>query len=115
MSEPAILESTARPPAVTVRRVQDVACEVFDLPLSRLIGPERCRYIAHPRAVAMYLARRLTSASYPEIADAFGGRDHTTVLASVRKIARLVVELPGFRTKVAGIARAIAETPRKVA
>lgn len=115
MSEPAILESTARQPTVTVRRVQDVACEVFDLPLSRLIGPERCRYIAHPRAVAMYLARRLTSASYPEIADAFGGRDHTTVLASVRKIARLVVELPGFRTKVAGIARAIAEKARKAA
>jgi chromosomal replication initiator protein len=57
-----------------------------------LVGPSRCRQVSLARGMAMYLARRLTPKSLESIGAAFGGRDHTTVLHAVRKIA-------GDRTK----------------
>jgi chromosomal replication initiator protein len=57
-----------------------------------LFSPKRTRAIARPRQVAMWLAKDLTAHSYPMIGDAFGGRDHTTVLHAVRKIDSLRIK-----------------------
>ena len=57
--------------------------------VSELLSSKRSRSIARPRQMAMALAKELTNHSLPEIGDAFGGRDHTTVLHACRKIAEL--------------------------
>jgi chromosomal replication initiator protein len=56
--------------------------------------------VAHPRMIAMYLARRLTAMSFPEIGSRFGGKDHSTVISAVRKIERLVQSDPSLRSVV---------------
>ena len=54
-----------------------------------MIGPKRLRTYARPRQIAMFLSKQLTSRSLPEIGRRFGGRDHTTVIHSVKTIERL--------------------------
>jgi chromosomal replication initiator protein len=67
----------------TVRDVQDLITEAFDLDLAELISPSRAARVVWPRQLAMYLARELTDATLPAIGRAFGGRDHTTVLYAI--------------------------------
>ena len=58
--------------------------------VAEMFSPRRARNIARPRQVAMFLAKNLTSLSYPEIGRQFGGRDHTTVMHAVRSIEGLI-------------------------
>ncbi|NNJ92901.1 MAG: chromosomal replication initiator protein DnaA [Gammaproteobacteria bacterium] len=74
---------------VTIENIQKVAAEYFNIRTSDLVSAKRSRTIARPRQIAMTLAKELTNHSLPEIGDAFGGRDHTTVLYATRKIAEL--------------------------
>jgi chromosomal replication initiator protein len=63
--------------------------DYYKIRSSDLLSGRRTRTIARPRQVAMALAKELTNHSLPEIGDAFGGKDHTTVLYATRKIAEL--------------------------
>ncbi|PCJ31840.1 MAG: chromosomal replication initiator protein DnaA [Gammaproteobacteria bacterium] len=74
---------------VTLESIQKTVAEYFKLRVSDLLSKKRTRSIARPRQMAMALAKELTSHSLPEMGDAFGGRDHTTVLHACRKIAEL--------------------------
>ena len=74
---------------VTTHNIQKTVAEYFKIRLADLHSKERSRSIARPRQVAMALAKELTNHSLPEIGEAFGGRDHTTVLHACRKIAEL--------------------------
>lgn len=74
---------------VTIDNIQRTVAEYYKLRLADLTSRKRTRSIARPRQVAMALAKELTNHSLPEIGDAFGGRDHTTVLHGCRKIAEL--------------------------
>ena len=74
---------------VTVQNIQKTVCEFYQVRNSDLLSKKRNRSIARPRQVAMYLSKTLTRHSLPEIGDAFGGRDHTTVLHAFRKITDL--------------------------
>ena len=74
---------------VTLDSIQKIVAEYFKLRVAELLSKKRTRSIARPRQIAMALAKELTSHSLPEIGDAFGGRDHTTVLHACRKIAEL--------------------------
>lgn len=73
-------------PAVVERIIARVAA-AFDITPKALVGPNRQRSVLVPRQVAMYLAREVAKLSFPQIGAAFGGRDHTTVLHAVRKVA----------------------------
>lgn len=75
---------------VTVEEIQRKVAEHYTIRLSDMIGPKRVRTFARPRQVAMYLAKRLTNRSLPEIGRRFGGRDHTTVMHGVRRIEGLI-------------------------
>ncbi len=75
---------------VTVNNIQKTVAEYYKIRVSDLYSKRRSRQIARPRQVAMALAKELTNHSLPEIGDAFGGRDHTTVLHACRKISTLV-------------------------
>ena len=61
----------------------------FKIRMADLLSKRRTRSIARPRQIGMALAKELTNHSLPEIGDAFGGRDHTTVLHACRRIASL--------------------------
>lgn len=75
---------------VTIDNIQRTTAEYYKIKVADLLSKRRSRSIARPRQVAMALAKELTSHSLPEIGDAFGGRDHTTVLHACRKVKELV-------------------------
>jgi chromosomal replication initiator protein len=72
---------------VQVESIQGEVCRYFGVTRDELTGAKRTRRIVAPRQVAMYLSRELTDASLPAIGRAFGGRDHTTVMYAVQKVA----------------------------
>jgi len=77
---------------VSIKRIQDLVAERFDLTHDELCGEKRSQNIVYPRQVAMYLSRELTDSSLPKIGKEFGGRDHTTVIHATSKISRLIRE-----------------------
>ncbi len=89
--------------SITMELIQKRVAEFFNLNLSDIRSPRRHRMIAQPRQIAMYLCRKLTPASFPEIGHRFGGKDHTTVMHGVSKIERLLYEDPRLRQTVATI------------
>lgn len=75
--------------AVTVPNIQKIVGEYFNVRLQDLLSKRRVRSLARPRQMAMALSKELTEHSLPEIGEAFGGRDHTTVLHACRTIKKL--------------------------
>ncbi len=74
---------------VTIENIQKTVADYFKVRMADLLSKRRSRSVARPRQVAMALAKELTSHSLPEIGDAFGGRDHTTVLHACKRIKEL--------------------------
>ena len=74
---------------VTIENIQKTVAEYYKIRVADLLSKRRSRSVARPRQMAMALAKELTNHSLPEIGDAFGGRDHTTVLHACRQIAEL--------------------------
>lgn len=74
---------------VSISNIQKITAEYFKIKLSDILSSRRSRAVARPRQIAMALAKELTSHSLPEIGNAFGGRDHTTVLHACRKVKEL--------------------------
>jgi chromosomal replication initiator protein len=84
----------------SIEDIQRKTAEFYKLEVKDFHSPQRARRVARPRQVAMYLSRKLTTRSLPEIGRRFGGRDHTTVLHACRRIEALIVEDPLFRQEV---------------
>ena len=80
---------------LTIEAIKRVVCKHFEVSHTDLVSSRRHHKVTLPRMIAMYLSRELTVCSLPMIGRQFGGRDHTTVLHSVRKIEELV-ESKGF-------------------
>ncbi|WP_313514445.1 chromosomal replication initiator protein DnaA [Pseudomonas sp.] len=74
---------------VSIDNIQRTAADYYQIKIADMLSKRRSRSVARPRQVAMALSKELTNHSLPEIGDAFGGRDHTTVLHACRKIAEL--------------------------
>ena len=74
---------------ISIDNIQRTVAEYYNIKIADLLSKRRNRTIARPRQMAMALAKELTNHSLPEIGDAFGGRDHTTVLHACRKIVEL--------------------------
>ncbi len=74
---------------ITVENIQKTVADYYKLRVADLLSKRRSRSVARPRQVAMALAKELTSHSLPEIGDAFGGRDHTTVMHACKRIKEL--------------------------
>ena len=75
-----------RTQAITIELIQEVVASFFDIKVTDLSAKKRTRELAFPRQIAMYLCRKLTDFSLPQIGTEFGGRDHTTVLHACEKI-----------------------------
>ncbi len=74
---------------VTVDKIQNVVSNYFNISLNEMLSQRRSRPLARPRQIAMYLAKKLTTRSLPEIGRRFANRDHTTVIHAVKTITRL--------------------------
>jgi chromosomal replication initiator protein len=90
---------------VTVDEIQKAVAEHYLLKQADLLSERRTRSVARPRQLAMYLAKNLTTRSYPDIGRRFGNRDHTTVLHAVRRIEQLKGEDASIAADVDAITR----------
>src|SRR5437868_2313337 len=97
-----ILQEEARN-QITIEQIQRRVAEHFDVRLADMTSKRRPANIAFPRQVAMYLARELTKASLNEIGDAFGGRDHGTVLHACKLVKRRMTEQDSVRQTISFI------------
>ncbi len=91
----------------TIENIQKTVAEYFNIRLSDLSAKTRSRSVARPRQIAMSLAKELTNKSLPEIGQAFGGRDHTTVLHGCRRIAELKEQDPAVEEDYANLLRTL--------
>ena len=87
--KPCAILLTVHAQAITVPNIQKTVADYYQVRLSDLLSKRRSRSLARPRQMAMSLAKELTEHSLPEIGEAFGGRDHTTVLHACRTIRKL--------------------------
>jgi len=83
------IASEEEPGVVTIEQIQKTVATAYKLSLDQLVSKNNSRQFAFPRQIAMYLCKKLTKHSYPEIGRAFGGKHHTTVIHSVEKIQSL--------------------------
>lgn len=79
---------------ISLENIQKTVAEYYKIRVSDIRSKKRTRSITRPRQIAMSLAKELTNHSLPEIGDAFGGRDHTTVIHAVKKVVELKVDHP---------------------
>jgi chromosomal replication initiator protein len=92
---------------VTIDNIQKTVAEYYKIKVADLLSKRRSRSVARPRQLAMALAKELTNHSLPEIGDAFGGRDHTTVLHACRKIAQLREESHDIKEDYSNLIRTL--------
>lgn len=85
---------------ITVEKIQKIVCHKFKIKPAQLKSKNNSPQIAFPRQIAMYLAKELTKSSLPEIGKKFGGKHHTTVIHSIRKIDKLRAEDPEFNNEI---------------
>lgn len=101
------LAHTAEPVRVRIEDILQIIGRHYSVSRSDLLSPRRARSIVRPRQVGMYLAKKLTSRSLPEIGKRFGGRDHSTVLHAVRKIEELLKSDEKLAREVAVLIRLV--------
>jgi len=92
---------------ITIENIQKTVAEYYKIRMADILSKRRNRSIARPRQLAMALCKELTNHSLPEIGDAFGGRDHTTVLHACRKISSLRDEDPRISEDHANLLRTL--------
>ena len=92
-----------QPAGITIDQIQQAVAAHYRLRVDELTSKNNSRHIAVPRQVAMYLCKRLTKHSFPEIGREFGGKHHTTVIHSVEKIGALVLKDPNFHRVVSDL------------
>ena len=92
---------------VTIDNIQKTVAEYYKIKVADLLSKRRSRSVARPRQIAMALSKELTNHSLPEIGDAFGGRDHTTVLHACRKVKSLQEELNDIKEDYSNLIRTL--------
>jgi chromosomal replication initiator protein len=93
-----LLDSSAT--AVTIEKIQKIVCHQFKIKPAQLRSKNNSPKFAFPRQIAMYLCKGLTKASLPEIGKKFGGKHHTTVIHSIKKIEKMHNEDPEFNKEL---------------
>ena len=92
---------------VTIDNIQKTVAEYYKIKVADLLSKRRNRSVARPRQIAMALSKELTNHSLPEIGDAFGGKDHTTVLHACRKVKELREESHDIKEDYSNLTRTL--------
>ena len=85
---------------ISIEYIQEIVCKYFNISMKDLKSSQRSNDIAFPRQIGMYLCRILTNESFPKIGEAFGKRDHTTIMHGYKKIEQEIKEGPQSKTKL---------------
>jgi chromosomal replication initiator protein len=99
-------------PEITAAQIMAATAQYFGVTVDDLCGSSRSRVLVTARQIAMYLCRELTDLSLPKIGQAFGGRDHTTVMHADRKIRQLMAERRSLFNQVTDLTSRIKSQPR---
>lgn len=99
-------------PEITAAQIMAATAQYFGVTVDDLCGSSRSRVLVTARQIAMYLCRELTDLSLPKIGQAFGGRDHTTVMHADRKIRQLMAERRSLYNQVTDLTSRIKSQPR---
>ena len=94
------IASEDEPGVITIEQVQRIVAANYKLTVDQLVSKSNSRQVAFPRQIAMYLCKKLTKHSYPEIGRAFGGKHHTTVIHSCEKIKALAASDAVFQKRL---------------
>ncbi|MGC8740603.1 MAG: chromosomal replication initiator protein DnaA [Candidatus Sumerlaeaceae bacterium] len=97
------------PQTLHAEQIIQVVCQNFGIGREDLLGQNRKKRLATPRHVAMFLVRKFTKLSYPEIGEVFGGRDHTSVLHAFRRISEQIEKDENMRSLIAYLSRQLNE------
>ena len=92
---------------VSIENIQKTVANYYKIRMADLLSAKRNRSLARPRQLAMSLAKELTNHSLPEIGDAFGGRDHTTVLHACKKISEVCLTDNKIKEDLINLRRAL--------
>jgi chromosomal replication initiator protein len=101
------IASEEEPGVIGIEQIQRVVAAAYKLSVDQLVAKTNCRQVAFPRQIAMYLCKKLTKHSYPDIGRAFGGKHHTTVIHSCEKIQSLCVSDPAFQRRLLDLAEGL--------
>jgi chromosomal replication initiator protein len=101
------IASDEQPGQITIQQIQKAVAAAYKLSVEQLTSKNNARQIAFPRQIAMYLCKRLTSRSYPEIGKAFGGKHHTTVIHSFEKIRTMAANDSSFERLLLDLAESL--------
>ena len=101
------IASDDEPGLVTIPQIQKAVAAAHKLTVEQLVSKNNSRQFAFPRQIAMYLCKRLTSRSYPEIGRAFGGKHHTTVIHSFEKIQSMAASDSTFQRLLLDLAESL--------
>jgi chromosomal replication initiator protein len=96
---------------ISIQKIIKEVSRFFSIPINDILSSKRNKFISHARQLAMYLARELTSSSLPQIGRAIGGRDHTTVIYAVSKIAGLITKDRNVYMQMQEITNRIKKSP----
>ena len=88
---------------LTVEEIIKKVSSHFNIKISDIKSPKRLKAVVLPRQIAMYISRQLTSCSYPEIGERFGGKDHSTIIHAIRKIEKIMEEDFQLRSTIENI------------
>ena len=92
---------------INIPNIKKVVAENYNINLTKMDSKKRTQNIVLPRQIAMYLSREMTDSSLPVIGDAFGGRDHTTVMHAHNKITEKIEENQEFRKTISKLQKKI--------
>ncbi|MDD3268226.1 MAG: chromosomal replication initiator protein DnaA [Syntrophomonadaceae bacterium] len=86
-----------RPRKITIETIQKTVSAHYGIEMNEFLSKKRNKHLVYPRQIAMYLCRQLTDASFPQIGEQFGGRDHTTVMHAVDKLDKELLVSPELK------------------
>jgi len=94
---------------ISVEMIQKFVAEHYSIKISDMKSDKRLKTLVIPRQIAIYLCRDLTKSSYPEIGEKFGGKDHSTIIHSFKKIARLIISDSELKNTIETLKRGLLE------
>ena len=100
-----LLEDKAK--TINIENIQKTVASFFQISMQDLLSPRRSRSLARPRQIAMYLAKKYTSKSLPDIGRKFSNRDHTTVIHAVKKINQLIQDDENIKRNITEIKKSL--------
>ena len=103
------IASEAETGVITIEQIQKVVAANYKLTVDQLVSKSNSRQLAFPRQIAMYLCKKLTKHSYPEIGRAFGGKHHTTVIHSCEKIKSLAADDAVFQKRLLNLSEGLSK------